>query len=210
MQINPNIQTVAQGTFGVSWDGLVQGTVMPDPETRFSLSGGWLDPASTQSVWGGMGISENVPTMQLATPPTLPQPAQGGRVAIATNLTGGATLLTLTGFSVFEQAHAMVNTPQSPVPLTDVYGQVMFHRLGSMARIVLQMDPTLAASLYDKPITQPVSWDFANQRIIAFATTALPVKLLRVYPSGCMTVSYASGTGFATWNYNGAAAVVML
>jgi len=72
------------------------------------------------------------------------------------------------------------------------------------------MDPTLAASLYNNPISTPVSWDFTNQQLIAFAVTAVPVKVLKVYPSGCMTVNYAAGTGFATWNYNGACALVMI
>lgn len=205
MNINPIIQTNAPGSFGVSWDGLVQGTAMPDPAVRFQLAGGVLDLAETAPIWGGVGISENVPANPVAN-----QGGPGGRVAIADNLTGGATLKTLTGFSVFDQAYGMVNTPQSPVPLASAGMQVMFYRLGSMARIVLKMDSALAASLYDKPITQPVTWDFAAKQLVAFNAVALPVKVLKVYPSGCMTVNYAAPTGFATWNYNGAAALVMI
>lgn len=44
-----------------------------------------------------------------------------------------------------------------------------------------------------------------------FATSGiLPVQLLSIYPTNCMTVSYNSVTGFATWNRNGAACVVRI
>ncbi len=128
----------------------------------------------------------------------------------ATNLTGGSTAKTLTGFSVFDQAYGMINTPQSPVPLAAGYMQVMFYRLGSKARLTLAMDPALAAGLYGNPITIPVSWDFTLQRLVAFAVTGLPVKILRVYPNNCMTVNYDGASGYATWNRNGAAAMVMI
>jgi hypothetical protein len=205
MQFNPILQTNAPSTFGVSWDGLTQGVAMPDPAVRFQLAGGTLDTAETVPVWGGVGISENVPANPVAN-----IAGSGGRIAIATNLTGGATLKTMSGFSVFDQAYGMINSPQSPVPLASGGMQVMFYRFGSLARLALKMDPTLAAALYDKPITQPVSWDFATQQIVAFATTGLPVKILKIYPSSCMTVNYNAGSGFATWNYNGAAALVMI
>lgn len=39
---------------------------------------------------------------------------------------------------------------------------------------------------------------------------ALPVDVLDVQASNCMTVSYDSVTGFATWNRNGAAAVILI
>lgn len=42
------------------------------------------------------------------------------------------------------------------------------------------------------------------------ASQALNVKVLDVMSSGCETVVYTASTGFATWNYNGAAAVIQL
>ena len=47
-------------------------------------------------------------------------------------------------------------------------------------------------------------------RIIAFASTALPVKVLKVVPPNCMTVNFTPGSGVATWNRNGAAAVILI
>jgi hypothetical protein len=42
------------------------------------------------------------------------------------------------------------------------------------------------------------------------ASSALPVKVLDVQASNCETVTYNAVTGFATWNYNGAAAVIQI
>lgn len=42
------------------------------------------------------------------------------------------------------------------------------------------------------------------------ASQALPVKVLQVLSSNCETVSYSATTGFATWNYNGACAVIQI
>ncbi|HEY7414008.1 MAG TPA: hypothetical protein VH593_02355, partial [Ktedonobacteraceae bacterium] len=91
----------------------------------------------------------------------------------------------------------------------DKGGLVNFYRLGSGARVALAIDPTLI-TLEGGLITAQVSWDFTNQKIIAFATTALNVRILAIKASGCMVPVYNSGTGFITWNYNGAAALVLL
>lgn len=42
------------------------------------------------------------------------------------------------------------------------------------------------------------------------ADAALPVKVLDVQSTNCEVVTYNSTTGFATWNYNGAAAVIQI
>jgi hypothetical protein len=296
IQLNPNITTQATGTFGVSWDGLTQGTAYPDPSTRFNLSAGVLSNSETLPMWGGVGIYEDVPpaVSSVGLSGTLNTPvALGGAVGRAAGLT------TLTGFSVFDQAYGMINTPQSPVPTIGSYGQVMFYRLGSGARMVVAMAPSLV-NLEGGLVTAQVSWDYTNQELVPYtaayvanpitgavwastsggqttftvtndlsavlsagkvidvsgvvstggtgvgyngnfvvvsvgATTivvtqvlasspgtyssggsvaagggALPCKVLRTYASGCMTVQYNAATGFASWNYNGSAAVIQL
>lgn len=290
ISINPQVVTNAAGTFGIDWDGLIQGTAYPDPAVRYFLASGFLANTETLPMWGGVGISEAIPTPQGA-PPTTPSASLGGPIIRATNVTGGSTAGNLTGFSVFDQAYGMINSPQSPVPLAPSYGQVMFYRLGSGARIAVALDPTLA-SLEGDVITEQVSWDYAQQRLIPYvaaypanvltsltwastsggqvtastttahglsvgsvftlsgnvpvdyngtftalsgttgnvivyalatnpgsATTlgqlnagggAAPVEILRVYNSNCMTVSYNSATGSATWNYNSSAAVILI
>ena len=79
-----------------------------------------------------------------------------------------------------------------------------------MARLALAIDPTLI-SLEGGIITQQVSWDFTNQKIIAFATNALPVKILLVLATNCLVPVYTAGPpATCTWNYNGAAALVVI
>jgi hypothetical protein len=201
MQLNPYVQTNAPGMFSIESDGLIVGTAYPDPAARFALSGGWLAQTETLPMFGGVGISENVP--QERPPVTRADVALGGIIARAT------AAANLTGFSVFDQNYAAVNSPQSPVPSTDKGGLVNFYRLGSGARVALAIDPTLI-TLEGGLITAQVSWDYTNQKIIAFATTALNVRILAIKASGCMVPVYTSGTGFITWNYNGAAAVCLL
>jgi len=198
---NPYVQTNAGGMFNIESDGLIVGTAYPDPAARFALSGGFLASTETIPMFGGVGVGENIP--QERPPVTRPDVALGGSIIRATAYTN------LTGFSVFDQNYAAVNTPQSPVPSVGSGGLVNFYRFGSGARVALAIDPTLI-SLEGGLITQQISWDFTNQKIIAFATTALNVRILAVKAAGCMVPTYNSGTGLITWNYNGAAAVCLL
>jgi hypothetical protein len=205
MQLNPYVQTNAAGMFNIESDGFIVGTAMPDPAARFALSGGYLDPAETLPIWGGIAISENVPT-QRSTPtadPTRPEIALGSVIARAT------AYADLTGFAVFDQNYAAINSPQSPVPVTEKGGMVNFYRLGSGARVVLEIDPALV-TLEGGLISQQVSWDFTHSKIIAFATTALSVRILQIKSTGCMVPSHSTVTGFTTWNFNGAAALCLL
>jgi hypothetical protein len=202
---NPYVQTNAAGMFNIESDGFIVGTAMPDPAARFALSGGWLAAAETLPMFGGVGISENIPTERSTSPatPTRPDIALGEVIARATAAANH------TGFSVFDQNYAAVNTPTSPVPTVGSGGLVNFYRLGSGIRVALAIDPTLV-TLEGGLITQQVSWDYTNQKIIAFATTALTVKILSIKSSGCMVPTYNAGTGLTTWNYNGAAALCLL
>lgn len=197
INLNPYVTTNAPGTFGVYSDGLVQGTAMADPATRYALAGGVLAGTETLPMWGGIAIQENIPGATTV----LNNQALGGNVLRA------AAFANITGFSVFDQNYSAVNTPQSPVPLVNNGGRVHFYRLGSGARVALQIDPALV-NLDGTIITSQVSWDFTNQRLVAFATNALPVKILKIYTANCKTVAYNGTTGFATWNTSGACALV--
>ena len=202
---NPLAQTNAAGMFNIESDGFIVGTAMPDPAARFALAAGWLSTSETLPMFGGIAINESVP--QERPPVSRTDVALGGIIARATTLAAGAG--TTTGFAVFDQNYAAVNTPQSPVPVVGSGGLVNFYRLGSGARVALAIDPTLV-TLEGGLITQLVSWDFSAQRIIAFATNALAVKILAIKSSGCMRPIYTAGTGFTTWNYNDAAALCLL
>lgn len=197
IQLNPLLTTNAAGLFNTSAEGVVVGTMMDDPAIRNSLAGGILASTETLPMWGGVGIEEDINFAAVLGP----------------SIKRAAAFANLTGFSVFNQANAFVNTPQSPVPTAQPGMTVPFFRFGSGARIIVSMDPALV-TLNGGLVTQQVSWDFANQRLVAFATNALPVKVLKLYVpaqgDSVMSVAYNAGTGFATWTKTGNAAAEIL
>lgn len=194
--LNPLVTTNALGSFSTYSDGVVQGTAFDSPNTRFNLAGGILATAETVPMWGGIAISELIP-------PTTSNGVLGSTIARAT------ALANITGFSVFDQAHNGLTTPQSPVPLFASGMGINFYRLGSGARLALQIDPALV-SLDGGLITQNVSWDYANGKIIAYdGSNKLPVTIQKIIVSNCKIVSYNAGTGNATW-VNGACAIVTI
>lgn len=189
ISINPALTTNATGFFSVTENGLVQGMAFDDPAVRNFLSIGVLNTTALLPMWGGVGISEAIPI----SPDTATGPAavMGGLIDRATSVTAGAAL-SLTGFSVFNQANAWINTPQSPVPLGVSGGSVPFYRLGSGARIAVAIDPALLAD-DGSIITTQVSWDFTLQRLTTYAAA---------YPDTTITnagwSTTAGGTGTFT------------
>jgi hypothetical protein len=196
---NPAATTNFAGLFSVTATGLIQGVAFDDPVGRFRLAGGTLASTETLAMFGGVGISENI--------------AAGGFNALGNPISRATAQTNLTGFSVFDQNGAAINSPQSPVPVSLVGGQVNFYRLNGSAgaRIILAIDPALI-SLDGGLISQQVSWDYTNQRIVAYdSVAALSVRILSVQTTGCKTVSYNSTTGVATWvTSSNACAVVQL
>lgn len=160
VSFNPVLTSNAGGSFNIDSSGYVQGQAMDDPSYRNWLAGGVLATTETLPMWGGVGISELIPS---STSTTTSAPSLGGQIGRATTLTAQAAGQ-LTGFSVFDQAHHMINSPQSPVPLAGTGMSVNFYRMGSQARIAVACDPSLI-SLQTGLITQNVSWDFNSQRL---------------------------------------------
>jgi hypothetical protein len=177
---NAYATTSATGSFNVTSGGIWQGMPLDDPAVRYALSGGILATTETLPMWGGVGISEAIPGVSGG-----PQISMGGVITRATTLTK-TSANGLTGFSVFSQNYAAVNSPQSPVPLVGSGGLVNFYRLGSGARIPVAMDPSLV-SLEGSIISSQVSWDFNNQVLQPYdASTA-------TYSLTSITSSYAAG-----------------
>lgn len=174
--LNPFNTTSGQGLFtGATAGGLVQGTAYPDPSTIWALRRGWLSASETIPMWGGVAIYENIPGV--SGNPVGGLGVQVGRASSVANING---------FSVFDQAYAMVNNTNSPVPLAPSYGQVMSYRFGSGARIAVACDPSLVGNA-GSPISTQVSWDVTNQLLIPYL--------------GTLTISsgtYVSGTGVVT------------
>jgi hypothetical protein len=214
IQFNPLPQTSAAGMFNIESDGFIVGTAMPDPAARFQLAGGILATTETLPMFGGLAISENVPIERTTAPatPTRPDVALGGSIVRGTVAPASGGAGAITGFSVFDQNYAAYNTPQSPVPTCGPGGLVNFYRLGSLARVALGAAATLAAAAEGAVILGPIYWDPVNLLVTNVSTSnlLLPVKVLAVKSSGCMLPVYTAGTGFTTWNYNGAAALVLL
>lgn len=192
ISFNPQLTTSPSNTFLTSTEGYVQGATLDDTSARMWLNSGVIASTVTQPVWGGMAITESVPASN----------SLGG------NLTIASAAANVTGFTVFDQAHNMIIVPGNSVQQSLAGMTAHYFRLGSNIRIAVQCDATLANNLAGGAINQQVSWDFTNQKLIAFASTALPVKVLSVSATSKI-VSYNSGTGALTWTV-GAAAIIQL
>jgi len=152
---NPVVTTNAFGSFNVQTAGYIQGMALDQPAVRFGLSGGLLSTAETLPMWGGLPIVESIPTVGTTSPRT----ELGGIITRATAI--GTTTAGITGWSVFDQQYAAINSPQSPVPLVGSLGQVNFYRTGSGARIAVACDPALASAYGGAVNSASVySWNF--------------------------------------------------
>jgi hypothetical protein len=203
ISINPVLTTNAAGTFTVSLDGLMQGMAMDDPAVRYQLTGGQLAPTETLPMFGGVPIAEFIPPTGNLWDPSLQNSIMRATAAIPAN-----------GISVFNQNHAMINSPQSNVPQADIGMLVNFYRFGSRARIALAMDPAFnpvvpppgypingvgvppAASFFFDPVNQWVN--------AAAGGVPLPgCKIIGYNMGNSMVVGYDPVTGFANWVRNG-------
>lgn len=197
--LNPALVTNAPGTFYVSSDGYVQGTMEDDPVTRFALASGIVATNATSPMWGGMGITDS-----LANPATVSQ-------SLRTTLALATSQANLTGFTVFNQATAMIQTTQSPVPLAAAGMGINFFRFGSGARIAVACSNAVAAAFEGGASNQALYWDYTNQVLLnAPGGTAIAAKIIDVNVGNSKIVSYNSGTGFATWTNNGSCAVIQI
>jgi hypothetical protein len=194
IQLNPMQTTVASGTFATSSSGFIVGTALDDPAIRYELAAGVLATTETLPMFGGVGISEAIPRGTYSN--TTTDSSLGPTITRATNVTSGSTAGNLTGFSVFDQNFAMINSPQSPVPTSGSGMEVNFYRLGCGMRVALAIDAAFAATLPTLPVTEAVSWDFTAQQI---------VKEVAAYGPNTITgVSWASTSGGQyTFTYSG-------
>lgn len=185
---NPYQQSVGNaGLFNYKTDGLRQGTAFPDPATRFRLRGCLLAASETLPMWGGVGVSMNVPGGS-----GNPNYALGPLCGRATALTGSAALA---GFSVFDQDYGMITSPQSPVPLIGSGGQVAVYPLGSLARIAVACDPVLI-DLRGGAIGAQVSWDFTNQLLVPYLGTLTISSGTYNNTTGVITLVMSAGVTF--------------
>lgn len=187
---NPLVTTNAAGSFNVTSEGFIQGCAMDSPAIRNQLAGGVLANSETLPMWGGVGVTENVPGAVGG-----PVKGLGGIMGRASTLAAGVAGQ-LTGFSVFDQNHSGIQTPQSPVPLVASGMTFNFYRLGSGARVPVAIDPALI-SLDGSVITTPVSWDFAQQRLVPFAPAEAAETITGItWAAGVATVTTSAAHGY--------------
>jgi len=207
ISLQPMVTTVAGGLFNTNSNGFTQGDALDDPAVKFFLAGGVLSTSATSPLWGGVPITELIPTLQNGYY-SQPQPGTdslGGTIIQAT------TASAPTGIAVYNQAFGGITTPQSTAPLFSPGMSVNFYRFGSGARIPLPCDSTIVA-LDGSSITETVYWDTTNFVLTTTATSnfAVPCKILRTSTANNKLVSYSSVTGNANWSSTGYIAVVSI
>lgn len=196
LPFNPSLTTNAAGSFSAQSIGYIQGVALDDPAVRNSLTQGTLATTETIPMWGGVAIKEFIPASG---------DYRGGSVARA------ASNAEIKGFSVYNQAGSMLTTPQSQAPVALGNDAVMFYRLGSKARIAVAIDPTLAATLVNGTtlIDAQVSWDYTNQKIVAYdSVAALSAKILDINIGNSKTVTYDSVNNLCNWSATGSVAII--
>ena len=193
ISFNPSATTSPQGTFQVQTQGWIQGMFLPDATSRQQLLSGVLNSTITQPVWGGMAIQEIVN-------------AAGSNLA-GNTLDIAAAEANVTGFTVFNRAPNMIITSGNSVPVSTSGMTANYFRLGSNARIAVLCTTALITAVVTNGTNTQVSWDFTNQQLIPFATTALPVKVLSV-DTNSKVVTYSGGV--ATWSQPGNVAIIQI
>jgi hypothetical protein len=187
----PSATTVASASMfsDPSTYGLVQGTAFPDPSTRWRLRGAILNAAETTPMWGGCAVYANVPGGTGA-----PSLSLGPLVGKATTVSGGSK--PIAGWSVFDQAYNMVNSPASTAPQAQPGQSVSYYPLGSLARIVLACDPTLLDLQGGEVFAAgALAWDFNDQLLVPVVTDTV-VSGTYVSGTGVGTVTLSTAPGF--------------
>lgn len=168
LAFNPYVATVAAGSFNAQSDGFIAGNLLDHPTELFKIAGGVVAAAETIPMVGGIAITENIGGAA-----GTPDASLGSVIARATAVGN------IDGFTVFNQAHHMVQAPQSPVPAAGSGNSINFVRKGSGARLIVACDPALV-SLEGSEVTSNVSWDYNAQRLTPYdaSTTTVTITTL--------------------------------
>lgn len=189
ISINPQAVNNASGSFSASTYGYTQGLALDDPALSNELVATIVASTVSGGLYGGMAITES-----MVAPAGSPKINSG----LKTQIILATAETNITGFTVFNGAHAMVNSPSSPVPLSSAGMGINIFRLGSGIRIPVAISAANAATLQGEAINTAVYWDYTNQvLLLAPGGTALPVKVVDVSTANNQVVSYSAGSG--TW-----------
>ena len=184
---NPALTTNAAGSFSVRSDGLYQGVMLDSPTSLFQITSGLIASTETLPMWGGVAIFESIP---LSSPFPL-----GSTIGRATNAPA------IAGFSIFNQAHNGVTSPQSNVPTFSGSQTTNYVRLGSQVRVSVAC-PASLASLDGSATSVQVAWDLTNQQLIPFQTIAANnVATATTWSAGVASITTTSAHGLSTGAY---------
>ena len=201
--LNPLPTTQATGTFNDSTVGYVAGSLYPNASTSNLIRTGVVGSAVTGLMYGGVGIT--VSTQAAASPMLGPQ------ITIATAITN------LSGFLVWDQSAAPIQTPQSNVPLASAGMGFSFVEFGLGHVIALPMSAANAANLLNVADTTQLTWDYTNQVLLPYTSgqipgpSSLPAKIIDVQIGNSWVVTPNSpASGEATWNEAGTVVVLQI
>lgn len=192
LSLNPMATTNAVGSFGIVSDGFIQGVAMDDPANRFNLASGTVAPNEPLPIWGGIPVAELLSGTQSA-----PR---------GTTIRRAKSLSEIEGFSVFNQAHNGLTTPQSPVPMFASGMSVSFYRFGSNMRVPLKASSAVVAlGTSGASVTTPLAWDFANNQLNTAADAAyigsdISTKSM-TFADGVVTVTTAAAHNLTVGKY---------
>ncbi|EGQ2152822.1 hypothetical protein ACSPRK_000273 [Escherichia coli] len=192
LSLNPMATTNAAGSFGVQSDGFIQGVALDDPANRFNLASGTVADTETKPLWGGLPVAELLPGVNSS--------PRGSTIRRA------VSLAELEGFTVFNQAHNGLTTPQSPVPLYASGMSISFYRLGSNMRVPLKASAQVVAlGTAGASVKTPLAWDFVNNQVTTAAAAAFSgadIDTTAVtYSNGVATATTASAHGLTAGQY---------
>lgn len=192
LSLNPMATTNAAGSFGVQSDGFIQGVALDDPANRFNLASGTVAATETKPLWGGLPVAELLPGVNSS--------PRGSTIRRA------VSLAELEGFTVFNQAHNGLTTPQSPVPLYASGMSVSFYRLGSNIRVPLKASAQVVAlGTTGASVKTPLAWDFVNNQVTTAAAAAFSgadiATTAVTYSNGVATATAASAHGLTAGQY---------
>ncbi|MDC7941363.1 hypothetical protein [Raoultella ornithinolytica] len=192
LSLNPMATTNAAGSFGVQSDGFIQGVALDDPANRFNLASGTVAASETKPLWGGLPVAELLPGNQSS--------PRGSTIRRA------VSVAELEGFTVFNQAHNGLTTPQSPVPLYASGMSVSYYRLGSNMRVPLKASAqVISLGTTGASVKTALAWDFVNNQITTAAAAGFAgadiATTAAAYANGVATATTASDHGLTAGQY---------
>lgn len=180
------VTTQLSGYFIPHATGAKEGTSVQHPtQAQQPDSGVFVGATATQKAWGGLPVSVEISAK--------PGEAQ---VRLAT------TYATAQAWLTFDGANHLIQDGES-IGLYEDGESALFYRGKSNVEMWVKIDDTLAAALLTGTDYRntAVSWDFTNNMIIAFDTTALSdVEIIEISMTNNEVIDFDSGTNTAQWS----------